>query len=499
MIANMDNVKSTVPLDIGFANPAFARVGFVMDSTVSLRSMMIEIQKLARQGHSFGEIKKIFAETGHAAALKTFFDRFKAIPDTPPVIPVPPPSNQLYGRFYDGTSIVDAGSGNGNKLIKFSGSLKITCVDPELDVGASVFQKTMRVDISAVLPDLPLDAFLTSFMSLCQMKRETQLAVAKFDGLHMVPDHDQLVSMGAAEYLENGILVRTPRRDYVDEPLTLTGYGVAPGYLLAPTYADRCVIVKLGSEVKTLPDYRPVVDATPCDYEDINLRDVSMKMDGTAHEIEIHDGVANVVDRAGRERVGTSDFDGYMCLHAEELFGCWTLIRVVVYRGFVPPHYYGGLLEFVSHVKIKINDKPLCAPPEWVASDVDRNHALVQYDHADGSVEFFREKTDGLISRDRERDYYCKHRWTVDLVETQLGPLTAKLLEKGMVLDTYLEPGLWEYGIDRVGSNVYLQPLRKRDDKTTPTTTNTVLYLLSRATLEEGMAMARLGQLSGAL
>ncbi|MCD1171636.1 hypothetical protein KPL84_00400, partial [Bacillus anthracis] len=65
-----------------------------------------------------------------------WFGDFVQTKDARPQLGAPPNSCQVYGRFSKGCNILDIGSGNCSKLARYTGTLKITAVDPDLaDVG----------------------------------------------------------------------------------------------------------------------------------------------------------------------------------------------------------------------------------------------------------------------------------------------------------------------------------------------------------------------------
>ncbi|MCD1185623.1 hypothetical protein, partial [Leptospira sp. Pond_2020] len=303
-----------------------------------------------------------------------------------------------------------------------------------------------------------------------------------YDGLHLIPDHQLLKRMGVASQQEGRVVVHTPFGDYQDYPVLLGGSTTEPGYLLAATYREREIAIQLGDPLQI--EYKPVSECTPCGFSDMDLYDLGPKFDGVFHELEVKDQQAYMVERAGKQRIGSVEgFEEHLCLHLEELEKAYVLLRVVSFRGYVPPHCGDSLRAFLSRVKMKINQKPVCPSPKWR-----HGHKVELTDPWTGCK--FKAPVDGVISRKDGRDYYCKYQWTVDLFEHALESLTARLRAAGLTLEWQPNAGLCEYGVSRELQVVKLVFLRQRLDKTKPTTLDTVMYLLQLPTLQEMQALS---------
>lgn len=475
------NKKSSIPVETGFPNPMYGVAGVLMQDAEAYKKLMLEVQNLQKSGLSFTEIKNQMEASGMRARLRVLFERATNVEPTRPVIGPPPRTNDLYGRFGRGCDIVDIGSGDGKKLRKYSGHLKITCVDPNLSAEVGVFKNNFKMTICDFLLGSEYagpETLFSSVMVLCQLKPPDIERVLEHDGLHIVPDHVTLLGIGAAENSGDKILVRAPSRDFYDEPTNFTGLPIRVGYLMVTSFKPRSINIALQGE-SSIVDYKPEIDASPIPYDKINTDDVSYKMDGVPWEIELNDGDAYMVNRAGQQFIGSSNFMHYACLHVEELQSCFTLIRIVMFRGYVPPHALDVLEAFAEKVKIEINGKPICAPPRWKL-----DHRVL-YRDANGIDTYFNEKTDGIISRENGKDGYCKYMWTVDMLPDQFAILTTELTKIGLMLEVDIQQQLWEYGVNRMGDTVQLQPLRIRTDKLIPTTVQTAIFLLSQKTAPE--------------
>lgn len=478
--------KSAVPVEHGYANAFYGRAMYLIDNNCKFARLAARVQSLAGQGLTLPQIKAIFAQECRSE-LKNLFDGFKREPDTPLVIAAPPRGDALYGRFAPSTAVLDIGSGNCNKLVKHSGVLNITCIDPELSVPRHIM-KGVQGRINDNLHLLTPEVVVSSFMSLCQLDNATQARVLEYDGLHVVPDHEYLLRARIARQEGDKLIVAAPRCVYSDYRVDQPGYNIKTGYSLVSAYTQRAITIDVQDE--SVQQYSPVLDAHPCAFGDINLADMTYKMDGVAHELETYDGRAYLIDRAGRQRAGNTNFKHHMTLHVEELSNCFTLIRVVMYRGFVPPHSGQDLRRFVDRVNIVINGKQLCAPPNlavWQQGMID-----VQGPCVDGKRATYREKNDGIITRHLERDHYTKFQWTVDLLDSNFTTLASHVSEKGMTLEATINSGLWEYGMSRTDDVVQLVPLRERRDKLKPTAIATAMYLLSQPTIPERVALENL-------
>lgn len=480
--------KSATPVDHGFANPQLGKAKFLLNNMDAYKQLIGRVQSVAHRGNkmSFAQLRAACDANGVKEQLRQLFEQSRKIQDTPPVLGVPPPPRELYGRFGKGMEIVDVGTRDGRKIKNFTGVLKITCVDPELDIPEHTVFRSVKTTIEDLLPTLTDNVFFSSFMAFCQLEQSTQEKLLDFDGMHLVPDHSVLLANGAASYNGSKISVRTPICDYEDHPLIVPGVPVDTGYRMVVTLkAENINISFTGDPVET--DYNPVIDARPASFEEMNLEDVTQKMDGEPWEFENDNGSVYVVNRKGLQYVGTTDFKQHFALHAEKLQNCYTLIRVVAYKGMALPHCGDLLRLFTSRVRIKINGLPLCAPPKWT-SEIHN----VRWVDDTGEVIFFREKIDGIISRYNGRDTYCKFTWTADLRDTDRDTLELKLKDRGITLNAIMLPGLWEYGLERQGHELRLLPIRERFDKRSVTKFDTLMFMLTRPTLTEQAVLENL-------
>lgn len=461
--------KSSIPVNHGFPNPMFGSMSALISMQPELKSLVALVQR--NEGETLDSTLQSLADTDFERRLKVVFDSIKNQKKSEPVIGPPPRPSCLYGRFARGTNIFDVGSGNCSKLVPFSGVLKITANDLE-----GVMPKLGHVVIKAVgslemhLPQPRL--FFTGFMSLCTIKPALVDYLNNQDGLFVIPFHDRLIEQGSAFRDGEIVEVRAPNRIYRDNYIALPGLEIETGYKLVATYSEESFFVDMGSETKK-ESYVALIDASPSGIDDINLDDVSWKYDGIPYELELKGGVAMVTSRNGHVQLGTTDFDGHVCLHFEHVLGHgFVLIRVVCFRGMIPPHCIDSLQLFCQKKKFRLNfageNFSLTAPERWSPGD-------------DAPC-----PVDGLISRVEERDYYFKPGWTVDLYPDGVDDAVRKLTSKGYRVEVpEVKGGLCEYLLDRSGGLVRVTYLKERLDKETATTSDTVLYLVERKTLAE--------------
>lgn len=466
-------MKSAVPVQHGFPNPSYTRARGLVDRQEEIRRLVRQIQKVGDEnrddvGFDLKAVMTALEGTSVKERLRELWESQSSSQQAKPVMGPPPRPNTLYGRFGKGVSVFDIGSGNCAKLVPFSGVLKITASDVKDITTVHVF----KVRLGPFLDHFgTLGAeLLTSFMSLTQLSAAELGMVKERDGMHVIPDLPVLLGNGTAYKCGNRVLVRTPRGTFDDAYVDLPGYVPKVGYKVCPIYQARDVVVALSPEGNTVTDTIEV-DATPAGIEDINLHDVSYKYDGVPFELEIFQKQAMLTNRAGLQFIGESDFGEHLCLHVERMEGSFRLIRVLAYRGMIPPHCGDTLRYFAERVKVTINDMPVLGPEKW-----DPGRPFPIY-------------VDGLISRTNERDFYHKFVWTVELVPGQNEKLCKELQSKGLVLRSQLTEGLWEYKMWREGGEVFLNPIRERFDKMRPTTVETVLYLLEKKTLPEVQAL----------
>lgn len=485
--------KSSIPVKHGFPNPCYGQALNLIRNVSEYRHLAARIRSEAARMRANGgtvDMAALFqqcADKGIKKDLQTLFEQQKTVPKENPVLGPPPPTNELYGRFGKGVSIVDVGSGNCMKLVRASGTLNITAVDPNLTNISRAVLTPVRDTLLGFFkqPSIDLDLIFTSFMSLPQISAAEWRPLLDFDGLHMVPDHMELIKNKIALVQEDGkIKVRTGVCDYVDHPVDIPGVALEPGYLLSPMFRRRNISIDYGPEV-VQQAYSPTIDARPCGFYDLNFSDVGPKFDGVAHEIEVSSGQAYVVDRAGNQRIGLASVDFHFCLHVEELECCYILLRIVSWRGMIPPHHGDVMRYFIERVNINISGKPLLSSPRWEGGSFS-DGPLLRWKEGDKFREF-RAPVDGVISRERGKDYYCKYMWTVDVSENSL-PAISKVLENGgyrLEIEGSFLPGLNECALTRSAAVVKLRPLKPRIDKTKETAPDTVLYLVDRPTLAE--------------
>nr|AVB77235.1 hypothetical protein [Nai virus] len=486
--------KSSIPVQHGFPNPCYGQALNLIRNVSEYRNLAARVRAEAakmRAGGGTVDMARLFqqcADSGIKSDLKRLFDEQTSVPKEQPVLGPPPPTNELYGRFGKGVSIVDIGSGNCMKLVRSSGTLSITAVDPCLTNNTRAVLTPVKATLASYLANLPqpgLDLIFTSFMSLPQIPTAEWLPILEYDGLHMIPDHLQLIKNKIAVVREDGLIkVRTGIKDYVDYSVELPGVAVEPGYLLSPVFKKRRIKVDLG-EVSTRQSYTPVIDAAPCGFYDLNFNDLGPKFDGTAKEIESSGGQVYVVDRAGEQRIGLADVDFHFCLHVEELEACYVLLRIVSWRGIIPPHHGDVMRTFCESVSISVNDKPILSSPRWEGGSFKQGPLLTWMQG--GELRSFLAPVDGVISRERGKDFYCKYMWTIDVMGKSLPAITKILGDGGyrLKIEGTFPEGLIECGMTRNNSEVIIRPIKPRVDKNKETSPDTVLYLVDRPTLAE--------------
>lgn len=184
--------------------------------------------------------------------------------------------------------------------------------------------------------------------------------------------------------------------------------------------------------------------------------------------------------RDGRYSIGSISGDLVpFSLHVEflEEQRLYVLVRIEMYRKYVPPHCGEVLREFAKRVNITINGFKVYGPPE--------------VDPAVGSyVGGIKCPVDGLISRVAGKDYYLKPGWTADLDPPSVNNLRLRCEKQGLVLTCdRVGAGLCEYKIIKSGNTVALQCSKERRDKKAVTSLSTVDYMLSLPTLNEAVAV----------
>lgn len=405
-----------IPNTYGFANPFYGKAANLVANIEEYRAIARQIQRQCDGEGGRGPCADINAvmqaceAAGIKEKLRVLFQQSQDGPPTPPVLGVPPPPAEIYGRFDEGLKVIDVGPGNGSKIRKFTGVLKFTCVDPSLDCPKLTVTRVL-MPLSLYITQITGDPIFSSYMTACQLPHEEQEELFSHDGLHMIPNHEWLCAVGAAERADNKIMVHTPSpwKDYLDEPVPDMGYEIEPGYNLLATFKPRRIAITTGAPEKQ--SSRAQEEDNPALLEDMNISDLGFKWKGTFCELECSKGIAYLVDRSGNKQLGCSGtFQDHICLHLVDVGNCYALQRVMAYRGFIPPHCGETLRRFAEVVKITIDDKPVCGPPPWKP---DGKVHLSWYDEED-KVRVFSAPVEGVISRSRGKDFYCKHQWSID-------------------------------------------------------------------------------------
>lgn len=462
--------KSFVPVCHGSPNTYFGRISKLLESQEVLRRLVVDIKGVHADTQSF---KNLIEDPRLVPLRDKFFQimsSYRGEPDTQPVLGPPPRPQELYGRFAHGANVIDIGTGNCSKIRKFTGSLKITAVDPELEGYADICITPVKKRLLEC--HFPGPRIFTSFMSLCQLSKQEVDMVMAHDGLHVVPDHPFLISEGIAVPGEMGVLeVATSGGVYRDNKLEVAGYDVAPGYLLVPSYEECSVSAVFSNSSGTGDDI--YIDASPIDVADVNLFDTTWKVDGVSFEVEWHGGQVYMVGRNGTQYIGVTNFREHMALHVEVCEGKAYLLRVCAYKGIVPPHSLNCLRTFVSRVHVHIvalgHSMCLQTPQDWM--------------HGNGACGY---PSDGIITRVAERDFYVKLHWTVDFTPHDIQKFCKATKDHGYAVTvSKVEDGLWEYRMEKKKDIVTLVPQRNRKDKSVATKTETAVRMLEQRNLSE--------------
>lgn len=477
---------STTPVAPGGPNPAYPVMLELAQRAPDFRAMAAKIARLAMERYGRTDLTPLERMEFKAvvdAEMVAERRRFEAMirgamarESTKQFMPAPPPARDLYGLVADGQEIVDVGSGNCMRLFADSGRLKITAVDPDVGhVHVTVKKKAKEVEIEDVC-----DQVVTSFNALVQIPEgPVKACILEQDGLHVIPDHQELIEMGCAVRLEDKVHCFTPQVVYQDYPMEMPGRKLG-GYVLAPTFKPREVVLDMPDFVAgpvMTSEYRPHIDCSPAPPVNMNWDDLGWKWDGVPFEIEVQGGGCTATRRDGSYVEGSVVGSMPDCsLHVEVVRDVMVLLRIECYRGFVPPHCGDVLRYFCSRVKMKWSGRRLVPPPKL--------------DLAVGpKLEGEPYPVDGIISREDQRDYYVKPAWTLDLYPADVAGLSSRLADSGRVLQVdCVHQGLWEYEVERREEVCSLKALRRRIDKDRATPAASVDYLLSLPTLKEYVA-----------
>lgn len=461
----MSRVSPGVPLS---PNPMFLKASNLFQNRHEFRKVAQGIKDRARCFKSGGKFNNDvdIGSLVNSGALDDLKEQFMGLMqgylDTPlakGTIPPPPKPNALYGRIADGVSIVDVGSGAGNRLNRQKDRLDIVAVDKVVE-GVNLGVRREQEDIK----DRPVDDVdvLTSFNVITQLDPEGLERVEKNDGIHVFPDVEVLINQNVAVRREDGLFesVATNGAVYLDRLYQLGALKIHYGYLGYNCYSEATIRITVNAACLD-----PVVGEEPNfmtaeGSRTLVCEDYGHKYDGEPVMFDIEGVGGRLVERDGSSvPIETSFGDFDLQLHCERVVHRgrvrYVLFRIPFYRGYIPFHSGPMLRKFCERKRIIIDGQPLIPP---FPGDVEP------------LVDGLELPTDGVILRENEQDYRLKTVNTVDVYDP--GGLKNYLLRKGWMCD-FIDPRqnvLAEYSLDYICNGrvkftfVKLRPDKKRPD-----------------------------------
>lgn len=480
------SVPETTHLKITPPNPFFSRMEHLLDNRGRIGDLMESIQAVGEEYSTDGLGINQYDMDGlmHDDRMEELYemfcaqmDEFEAVELDVPEMPPPPHATVVMERVSDGAKVTELGCGNNVDLLrKIAQEKDYTGIDLSIEEDLLEPNFTLKAGDAIELIRSTEDAVgevLISRNVLTQLEQKALEEVAQRDGVHVYPDIGELASCGIAQEQEDGTYTATSKdgEHFVDNLVDLPNLPIKSGYAAANTWKEEEIEVKFvaGAKVK---GWVPQCQAS----EKFVTDDIGYKMDGVAMQLSITEGRACLKQRNGDAIVGVTNFGGSCKIDLELVSknGYTTsaaVTRVRKWRDFVPFHSGNCLRYFAKRKKFKIyvpHEKPfeVFGPPDAFKDPP-----------ALGKNEF---SYDGFIMRERERDYYTKFDWTVDISN----PEGLKDYLEEMQIDVSfkeMKEGLWEYEVHEIQEGVYqFFPTRKRDDKLSADSFKTVLYKLAK-------------------
>lgn len=445
--------QQTLADETGLVNPELDRMTSLIRQREDFRKIADRIKRIGRRCK--GDIVSMMHDPEMRACYERYFiavAETEAVPDARSDLPPPPDRAELYQRITNGTKIHDIGSGDSRKIEQ-----KLSPVTAHLDV---VYTDPMFNQETAgmALQKESADAVITTFMAATQFTTEEWEKCEEFDGLHIMPDVVQLAGVGVSRDIGRGLYASEYKdKVFYDRVIAAKGYPIRFGYKAVNTYRKEDIEIAIVTSCKQSSTHRFDPDATAS--ADLLTGDFGYKYDGIAKQIQICDGVVRIFDRNGDYLAGNTKWKGSMVLNVEDVGMCYILHRVVNYRGYIPFHSGACLRWFPKRKRIKINNKPIIGPyyyhseAEPYFKDEDGSDMIIPYD--------------GIVYRYRERDFYTKWIWTVDVANMDS---LVEYLERHCwhveILKNAPDDGLAEYSmrVPRPG-RVIFEYSKMRDDK----------------------------------
>lgn len=515
---NQRVAPSTIRADLGRPNPMFDRMLHVVDVREKFRIIANKISQLSNKyrdpsGALVNSVDMaLLAHDPEFLALQAEYIKLRkemdSVPDTQNVLPDPPKREVLYNRIEKGSDVVDIGGGNKEKNSQLQGiksHLNVTNIDPEVP------QQEPNSPLNTVENNetIVINAETTvSFNSFTQLNDKEQEMVLNTDGIHICPDLEELE-------LE-GICHPSPTEEYIVHSVTKTGvqycdrkcktetggYKIRQGYKAFNTYRERQIELRYNSEMRKGKCFTPQAVAEDLMFSD----DVTFKNDGHAYRIECVGGKTRITGRNGDFYEGSCQKNIRMILTAEMIenprnpnFNLLILHRVNLFGKFVPFHSGSCLRHFAKRVRIKVflNGKTYFVegPQSFRQTEkYSKKNKPNTYKNPENPEEEFVVKTDGIITRSDEKDYYNKSVWTFETDDPDA--LVEKLEKYG--IEATNEPGQYgqpqeivqhgwddtihEFSVATCGiGKVKIKYNRPRPDRIAPDSLDKILWRIQRA------------------
>jgi len=318
----------------------------------------------------------------------------------------PPPSKVLYERVA-GREVIDVGSGDGKRLIRYAKYFdSVTMVEvediPKVEGLPDHWESVKEIPTK----ELPI----VSFNVLTQLDDKTVAVVTERDGIHICPKISSFEEVGLSKQV--GDVYETTVGDKVFRERKVRSQGVSYGkfYMGLNTYEKSKFEFRLRGPVVVEPDklMRSFVRLV----NDPMMKHCSPKYDGTFLTLRANNGHFTLTDRSGKGRWGTVNTDHKMWLELERLRDRYILLRVCNYRDYRPFHALDQLEKFVRKKELYIGPVVVMAPESIDVRDITLKPP-------DGC--------DGYVFRRNEVDYVMNYGVSLDLLSSQKEEVSAYL------------------------------------------------------------------------
>jgi hypothetical protein len=425
---------------------------------------------------NWGEVMKKAKELYYEDFKRKVFDPVsleydRSQGDAPATMPTPPPANIVYGKVGQAAKILDIGSGDGKRLVRYEERFDAILTDvkkPRKLISASKFEQLGAREALRKYPS----RVVTSFNLISQSSFSEHGSLSERVGLHLAPDVNTLHDLGYCHGHKNGnvhIFKDARGVEYPDIAVERERFdAVVPVNEFYNLYCSfgihENVYVQLKHRIKVEQNYPSVGERMKL----LKFKDgvITPKYDGVQVTLMCRDGKAHLFLRNGEGFGGTCGRMHNMVLTFEYLRSAngnnvLVLLDVTNYLGIK----FGGNLSVIEAFTGRKGPSVIIGD---AAVQITTPKKLSLASPSSGVIDGL--KYDGLVLRQYENQYLVKNNKTVDLDYSTVIELQQYCKHNDIKI-TITGPTQYtsEYEVSMEEGVLSLTFVRERTDKTTTT------------------------------